>query len=114
MRAERVGQEIKRLISEIIRDEIRDPRIGFITITDVELSKDLRDANVYFSVLGSKEQEKKSIEGINQASAFIRKLIGERIKLRFNPQLKFKLDRSIAYGMKIEKMLKEIKDEKKK
>ncbi len=114
MRAERVAEELKRHISEIIREDIRDPRVGFVTITDVEISADLKNAKVYFSVLGSKQQEEESIKGLSKATPFIRKLIGERLKLRINPELYFKLDKSIAYGIRIEKMLREIKDEEKK
>lgn len=112
MRKERVASEIKRQVCVILSQELRDPRLGFVTITKVELTADLRCAKVYFSVLGPKEQQETSLKVLNRASGYIRRLIGERLDLRFNPEIIFKIDSSIAYSIEIEQKLKEIKDEK--
>jgi ribosome-binding factor A len=112
MRVERVAQEIKREISNILAQELRDPRLGFVTITHVELSADLKNAKAYYSVLGDKKQEESSAVALRKATGFIRKLIGERLNLRFNPEISFKFDKSIAYSVKIEEVLREIKDDK--
>ena len=113
MRVERVAAEIKREISTILDRELRDPRIGFVTIIDVEVSADLKNAKVYFSVLGGEAKGKESLKGLNNASGFIRKLIGQRLDLRFSPEIIFKFDKSIAYQIKIEQTLDEIRNEKK-
>lgn len=110
MRIERVAQEIKKEISKILSQELRDPRLGFVTITYVELSADLKNAKVHYSVLGDKKEEENSQLALKKATGFIRKLIGQRLNLRFNPEIIFKFDKSIAYSIKIEEVLKEIKD----
>ncbi len=112
MRVERVAQEIKRELSNILAQELRDPRLGFVTITFVELSADLKNAKVHYSVLGDKKQEDSSAVALRKATGFIRKLIGERLNLRFNPEIMFKFDKSIAYSVKIEEVLREINDDK--
>lgn len=107
---ERVAQEIKREISNILARELRDPRLGFVTITYVELSADLKNAKVHYSVLGSKKDEDSSQVALKKATGYIRKLIGQRLNLRFNPEIIFRFDKSIAYSIKIEEVLREIKD----
>lgn len=113
-RADKVSRTLMKEISQIIHDEIKDPRLGFITITDVELTQDLRFAKVYLSILGSSEQEKQTLSILKHATGFIRMLIGQRIELHFVPEIVFKIDRSIEYGMKIEEQLQKIKDESRK
>lgn len=112
MRVERVAQEIKREIGNILARELRDPRLGFVTITYVELSADLRNAKVHYSVLGDKKQEESSNIALKKATGYVRKLIGERLNLRFNPEIIFKFDKSIAYSIKIEELFREIKNDK--
>jgi ribosome-binding factor A len=114
MRVERVAHQIKKEVSHILAEEFRDPRLGFVTVIDVDVTADLREAKVYFSILGSKQQEAQALKILNNATSFIRKLIGQRLKLRLNPQISFKLDKSIAQGIRIEQVIREIKDEKKK
>lgn len=114
MRVEKVANAIKKEISGIIHDELSDPRLGFITIMRVELTKDLRLAKVYFSVMGSDSQKENAKEGIESASGFIRRLIGQRIKLRFTPEIIFKLDNSIEYSIDIAEKIEKIKNELKK
>lgn len=110
-RQEKVAEALKREISSIIQNELKDPRLGFITITRVNLSKDLRFGQIYFSVLSDEEGIKKAVEGLNNAKGFVKRLISERLKLRFTPEISFKLDRSIEYSIELQKELDRIKDE---
>lgn len=107
-RSERVAEAIKKEVSNIIHHELKDPRLGFITITQVELTRDLRYAKIFFSVLGKDEERKKSKEALDSALGFIRKLIAERINLRFAPEITFRDDRSTEYSVRIEEILQEI------
>ena len=109
-RYEKVAETLKKEISNIIHDELKDPRLGFITVTGVELSQDLRFAKIFFSVLGKEEDYQKSKAALDSALGFIRRLIAERIKLQFVPEIVFKEDRSIEYSIKIEEILQEIKN----
>jgi ribosome-binding factor A len=111
-RTSRLNEEIKKIISTIIQNELKDPRIPMITsITHVDVTKDLRYAKVYVSVYGDEEQKSKCIEGLKSASGFIRKEIGGRIKIRYVPELVFELDNSIEHGLHISQILEEIKKE---
>lgn len=110
-RYNRVAQALKKELSIIIHDELKDPRLGFVTITGVELSEDLRFAKVFFSVLGKDEEYKKTKQALDSSLGFIRRLIAQRIRLRFTPEFIFKEDRSCEYSMKIEKILNEIKEQ---
>ena len=113
-RIDRVNQQMKREISLIIRQELSDPRLQFVTITAVEVSRDLRYAKVYFSVLGDADQVKQSQESLQKARGMIRKLIAQRMIMRYIPDLEFFYDRSIEYSSQIEEALEEIKNESKK
>lgn len=108
VRANRVGEQLKKELSEIFQRELKDPRIGFLTVTAVDMTGDLSQAKIYISVLGSEEQKENSLKAIAKASGFIRSEIGKRIRLRHTPELIFKFDESIDYGNKIEKLLAEI------
>jgi ribosome-binding factor A len=111
MRIERVAEEIKREVSSMLMQDLRDPRIGFVTITRVEISADLRNANIYYSILGNEKQQLETGTALKAATGFVRKLIGQRLNLRFNPEINFKFDKSIAYSVEIEKLINEINDE---
>ncbi|MFH1201333.1 MAG: 30S ribosome-binding factor RbfA [Candidatus Omnitrophota bacterium] len=113
-RSDKVSSTLLKEVSSIIHDEIKDPRLGFITVTDVELTDDLRNAKIYLSILGAPDQERQSLLVLEHAKGFIRKLIAERISLRFVPEIIFRVDKSIEYGMRIEEQLAKIKDEFKK
>ncbi len=110
-RIEKVNQSIKREIGNIVLMEMKDPRLEFVTITHVEVSKDLQHSKVYFSVLGTNVQVKKAQEALDNARGFIRKLIGERIRMRYTPEFQFIFDKSIEYGARIETTLEEINNE---
>jgi ribosome-binding factor A len=108
-RQDKVAEAIKREASIIIHDELKDPRLGFVTITRVELTPDLSYAKIFFSVLGEEEDYKRTKEALDSALRFIRRLIAQRINLRFAPEIIFKEDKSNEYSIKIQKLLDEIK-----
>ncbi len=112
IRSERVEGQLKKEISKILLEDLKDPRIGFVTITRIELTGDLRYARIYFSILGDDKVKEESLEGIKSAVGFIRKLIAERIKLRYVPELYFKLDNSIEYSINLEKTFERIRHER--
>jgi len=108
-RHDRISAALRREIGNIIQHELKDPRLGFITVTRVELTQDLRYAKVFFSVLGREEEHEKTKEALDSALGFIRRLIAQRIRLRFAPEISFKEDRSIEYSIRIQEALDEVK-----
>jgi len=108
-----VEGQLKKEISKILQEDLKDPRIGFVTITRIELTGDLRYARIYFSIMGDDLVKKEGLKGIKSAKGFIRKLIAERINLRYVPELDFKLDNSIEYSINLEKTFERIKNERK-
>ncbi|TCP58872.1 ribosome-binding factor A [Tumebacillus sp. BK434] len=110
LRVSRVGEQIKKEIVDIVRTEVKDPRVGFVTITEVEASGDLQHATVYVSVLGDEEQRKGTMEALQKAAGFIRAEVGRRVRLRRTPELHFKLDTSLDYSTRIGKVLRDIKE----
>lgn len=111
IRVERVAEQMKKEIAQLLQDEIKDPRIGFVTVTDVELSNDMQHAKVYVSIYGDEEQKKQTLEALARATGFIRREIGRRIKLRLVPEIVFKYDESIERGDRIARLLSRIKAE---
>ncbi len=109
IRTGRVGEQIKKELSLLIQSEMKDPRIGFVTVTGVDVTNDLSQAEVYLSVMGDEEQKANSVKGIEKATGFLRSELGKRIRLRHTPELIFNIDESIAYGSRIEELLGEIK-----
>lgn len=112
-RAERVKQALKEEISKILEYELKDPRVGMVTITRVELTNDLRHAKVYFSVIGDENKKEQTRKGIENATGFVKKLIGQRIRLKFLPEITFKYDDSIEYAQHISEVLDKIKKQEK-
>ncbi|OGX07345.1 MAG: ribosome-binding factor A [Omnitrophica WOR_2 bacterium GWA2_37_7] len=110
-RIERVNQQVKREISRIIQLELSDPRLEFVSITGVEVSKDLRNARVYFSVLGDESRVEAAATGLNGAGGTIRGLLSKKLNMRNTPELRFYHDKSIEYSSYVEETLKEINDE---
>ncbi|RLQ95702.1 30S ribosome-binding factor RbfA [Falsibacillus albus] len=110
-RTNRVGEQMKKELGDIIGRKIKDPRIGFVTVTDVEVSGDLQQAKVYITVLGDDDQKENTLKGLAKAKGFIRSEIGQRIRLRKTPELIFEFDESIDYGNRIESLLKGIQDD---
>lgn len=108
-RLNRVNEELKKEISQIISFELKNPEItGLISVTKVKITPDLKYAKVYVSLLNSKNEEK-TIEALKQSAGFIRSLIAKRINLRITPELVFERDNSMEYGEKIENILKDLK-----
>ena len=108
MRAERVGEQMKQEIMDIVNNKVKDPRIGFLTITEVQLTNDLYIATIYLTVLGNDKQIDDTFKGLEKAKGFIKSEIGSRMRLRNVPDLKFEYDESIDYGNKIEKMIQDL------
>ncbi len=111
-RPERVQEALRQEISKIVQGEMKDPRIGFITITKVDLTKDLRYAKVYFSVLGEDKDKKLALKGLANAKGYIKGLLADRIKLRFMPEIVFVVDESIEHPKHIYGILDKIKKER--
>ncbi|MFA4854470.1 MAG: 30S ribosome-binding factor RbfA [Candidatus Omnitrophota bacterium] len=109
-RHQRVEEAIRKEVSLIIHDELKDPRIGFITITRVELTGDLRSAKVFYSVLGKEEEHKKTRLALDSALGYIRSLVAQRINLRIATELMLKEDHSTEYSVRIEEVLNQIKE----
>jgi ribosome-binding factor A len=109
-RLKRVAEEIKKEVGKIVHNELKDPRIGFVTITRVDLSRDLRLAKIYFSFLGSKKQLRDTQIGFTRSARFIRRLLGQRMRLRYIPEMVFKWDRNIEYSIHITEILEKIKN----
>ena len=113
IRPDRVGNAMRKEISTILQRELRDPRLGFITITKVEVTPDLREAKVYYSVLGNDKQVKSSSIALGRAKGYVKKLISDRIKLRYVPDISFHKDKNVEYGARIEEILTEIERKRK-
>lgn len=111
-RPERVQEALRQEISRIVHEELKDPRLGFLTITKVELTKDLRHAKIYFSVLGGPKDKRLALNGLSSAKGYIKNLISERIKLRFMPEIVFKIDESLEHTQHIYDLLNKLKKER--
>lgn len=107
-RTARVREEIKKEASDIIQRRLKDPRIGFTTVTDVEVSQDLRHVKIFVSVLGNEEAIAQTLEGLERAKGFIRTEIGRRIRLRHTPEIQLVLDRSIERGTRVMQLIKQV------
>jgi ribosome-binding factor A len=109
-RTDRLGHQIRVELAELIVRHVKDPRIGFVTLTRVELSADLYHARIYVSVLGSPEEQQNSVDGLTSAAGFLRHEIVHRLDLRRAPELTFILDRGAEAGERIEMLLQQIHD----
>jgi len=110
-RKEKVQEAIKEEVSSIIRKDLSDPRIGFVTITRVEVTADLKYAKIFVSVLGEPGQVKETFAALDKAIGYVRKLLAERLRMRFVPEISFKEDASAAYSVYIANKIDEIKKE---
>ncbi|AOM83141.1 30S ribosome-binding factor RbfA [Salisediminibacterium beveridgei] len=111
LRANRVGEQIKKELTDIIQRGIKDPRIGFVTVTAVDVTGDLQQATAFVTVYGDEEERSKSLDALEKAKGFIRSEIGQRIKLRKTPELQFKFDESIDRGNRIDELLRNLNKE---
>ena len=112
LRIEKLQELIKQEVGKMLLYDIKDPRIGFVTVTEVEMTGDLREATIYVSIMGNDEQIKNSMEGLQSALGFIRREIGKRIRLRFTPEISFAPDKSLDYSEHIQKLLLKIERER--
>jgi ribosome-binding factor A len=112
-RAERVSEAIKREVSVLILQEMKDPDVTHVTVTDVETSDDLRHAKIFVSVMGDEAVKKRSMEGLERAKGYLRTEISRRLRLRYAPELQMKLDRTIDRAMRIEELLNDLKTREK-
>jgi|SRR5512137_1353474 ribosome-binding factor A len=111
-RSQRVGDLIREVISEMILRDLNDPRLGTVTITEVEVTADLKLARVFFSARGDQAREKAALQGLEGAAGFIKKNLGRELRMRYMPDLMFQVDRSFDYGSKIDRLIRTIQDEK--
>lgn len=117
IRTERIGAEVQKELSKIIRDDLNDPRLAdtaAVSVIEVRVTNDLSFADCYISVLGDTSKKEDVIDALNQAKGYIKVLIGDRMRLRSMPEFRFKLDESIEYGAYMDKLIKETieKDER--
>ena len=110
-RSYRVGELILKHISEILSRGLKDPRIGFVTLTSVDVSSDLRYAKVFYTVIGSEREKSQTTIGIEKATPYIRRQLASKLTIRHTPELTFVYDNSIEYGAHIESILKDINNE---
>ena len=111
-RSERVGDLIREVISEMILRDLGDPRLATVTITEVEVTADLKLARVFFSARGDQGREEAALKGLESAAGFIKKNLGRELRLRYMPELIFQVDRSFDYGSRIDRLIQTIQDEK--
>lgn len=111
-RPDRLAEAIKKEVSELLRDEIKDPRIGFVSITAVRVSKDLRYADIFASIYGEPAEQKAAMDALAKARGFVRSELGKRIRLRHTPEINFKQDNSIAQGVHLVRLIDELQQEK--
>jgi ribosome-binding factor A len=110
-RIKRVNEACKEALGEILQEEIKDPRIGFVTVTDVEVSPDLRQAKVWVSVLGNEKEVEEAQKGLEKAKGFMRRELGNRVRLRYTPELRIFLDRGAEISEKVQDILHDIVSE---
>lgn len=109
-RIDRINEEVKKIISDIIRNDLNDPRVSkMCSVVAAEVTPDLRYAKVFISVLGSEEEKKSTLKGLNSAAGFIRRELGRSIELRYSPEVVFELDKSIEHGAYINRLLNEVR-----
>lgn len=111
LRIEKLQELIKQEVGKMLLYDIKDPRIGFVTVTDVEMTGDLREAKIYVSIMGGDEKIQESLDGLKSALGFIRREIGKRIRLRFTPEISIALDTSLDYSEHIQKLLRQVNND---
>src|SRR5699024_2966482 len=110
LRANRVAEQMKKELGDILTRKIKDPRVGFVTITDVEVTGDLQQAKVFVSILGDEQEKQDSLLELSKEKGFIRSEIGKRIRLRKTPELIFEIDEEHEYGNRNETLLRKLKE----
>ncbi len=111
-RTDRVGHLIQMELSQLLVTKVKDPRLGFVTVTHVDIAPDLKNAFVYYSVLGDEKARESSQEALEKARGFLQRQIADAIKLRYTPKLDFRLDSSLERGMEIDRVLRKLEKER--
>jgi ribosome-binding factor A len=112
-RTEQVGEEILRILSEVIQYELKDPRVGFATVVGVAVSGDMQHARVHVSVMGDEEQRRATMEGLERAKGFMRRRVAQELRhLRAVPELHLDLDTSLDYSIHIDDVLRQVAQER--
>lgn len=114
LKVERLSNDIKKHISQILQFEVKDNKIGFVTVTDVHITNDLSIATVYVNFLGSDNREEAGLKALNRSKSFIRSSLAKKLTIRKVPTINFKIDDSLVEGNKVEAILRKIKTEDKK
>lgn len=104
-RTQRVGGQIQRELAQMIQQELRDPRVGFVTISDVEVSRDLTHAKIFVTLLDPKQDVEATLHALNKAGGFLRRQLGKRIVMRVLPELHFVYDNSLDTGARVDELL---------
>lgn len=107
-----VARTLQREISQVVVSELKDPRIGFVTITRVEPAADIRSARVYVSVLGDERTERLTVHGLRHAAGYIQALVAQRLHMRYAPVLEFRVDESVKRSLRLSRLLEESKGER--
>ncbi|HEY6784029.1 MAG TPA: 30S ribosome-binding factor RbfA [Gemmatimonadales bacterium] len=108
-RPERVAELVRQTVGAFLTGDVRDPRIGFVTVTGVEVTADLSHANVQVSVMGTEEEKTRSLEGLASAARFLRAQLSKELTLRTSPELHFRLDRGLEHAQRINQVLKDLR-----
>jgi ribosome-binding factor A len=111
-RQDRLRQQIKTEVADILQRTIKNPRIGFVTITDVELSKDLKYAKIFYSTLGTTVEKADSARALVRTRLAVQAELAKRLRVRQTPHISYHVDKSLDYGDKIDSLLEQIKEEK--
>jgi ribosome-binding factor A len=110
-RTDRLNEQLRQEVSLLVRDEVRDPRVGLVTITAVETSPELDHAKIYITALGDDEEKKAALAGLRSAAAFLRGQLGRRLHIRRIPELHFEIDRVLEEAGRIEALLRQVRPE---
>ncbi len=110
-RPERVAEAIRQTVAAFLTGSVRDPRVGFVTVTAVDVSADLTHARVRVSVMGSEHDKTTSLVGLNSAARYLRAQLGRELPLRVTPELRFELDRGLEHAQRIDRVLKDLKED---
>ncbi len=110
-RPERVGEQIHKETSRMLMFSIKDPRVATISITGVEVSRDISSARIYYTVNGDADDRREAVKGLKSVAPYIRRQLGKIMQLRFVPEVRFRYDESVAYGQKIDELLHQVQDD---
>ncbi len=111
LRANRVAEQMKQDLGKIIDQKLKNPKVGFVTVTDVEVTEGLQEAKIFVSVLGTDEERARTMQGLEESKGFLRTEIGKRIRMYKVPELRFEYDHSIEQGNRIEQLIRKLKED---